>query len=145
MNSRLKVLFLCTGNSCRSQMAEGFARALKGGQIEAYSAGTVPQGLNPLAVKAMAECGIDIGSHKSKSVDELQNVVFDYVVIVCEHAKQSCPAWLGAGKQVHHSFDDPPRLALTATTETEAFDAYRRVRDEIKTFIQTIPQSLEEA
>ncbi len=144
MSQRLKVLFLCTGNSCRSQMAEGFARALKGEQIEAYSAGTSPQGLNPLAVKAMAEIGIDISSHKSKSVDELQDVIFDFVVSVCDQAKQSCPTWLGAGKLVHHSFDDPPRLAQSARTEAEALQAYRKVRDEIKAFVETLSQILEE-
>lgn len=142
MSPRLKVLFLCTGNSCRSQMAEGFARALKGEELEAFSAGVKPQGLNPLAVRAMAECGVDISAHSSKNVEELRHIPVDYVVTVCDNASQECPAWLGTGKRVHHSFDDPPRLAANVKSEAEALIAYRRIRDEIKAFIETLPQGL---
>jgi len=144
MKPRLKVLFLCTGNSCRSQMAEGFARALKRGEIEAYSAGTKPQGLNPLAVKVMAESGVDISSHSSKSVEELRHIEFDVVVTVCDQANEDCPLWLGRGKKVHRSFDDPPQLAANAGSEAEALQVYRRVRDEIKAFIESLPQGFKD-
>jgi arsenate reductase (thioredoxin) len=143
MIGRKKVLFLCTGNSCRSQMAEGFARALRGEIIEAYSAGVMPQGVNPLAIKVMGECGVDISSHTSKNVEDLRPIPFDYVITVCDSANQECPIWIGKGKKLHHSFDDPPRLAANAKSETEALQAYRRVRDEIKSFIETLPQGLE--
>jgi len=143
MQPRLKVLFLCTGNSCRSQMAEGFARSLKGDEIEPYSAGTKPHGLNPLAVKVMAESGVDISYHSSKNVEELRYIKFDVVVTICDNANQDCPVWLGQGKKFHRSFDDPPRLASNAKSEAEALQAYRRVRDEIKAFIETLPQGLE--
>jgi len=138
-----KVLFLCTGNSCRSQMAEGWARALKGDTIEAYSAGIETHGLNPRAVKVMAEAGVDISQHRSKHVDELKDVAFDVVVTVCGHANESCPMWLGRKtKIVHVGFDDPPALAKGAKTEDEALAPYRRVRDEIKTFVEKLPAGL---
>lgn len=143
MTTKLKVLFLCTGNSCRSQMAEGWARHLKGDVIEAYSAGIETHGMNPRAVRAMAEAGVDISGQRSKNVSELRDVPFDYVVTVCGHANENCPAWLG-GKAavVHVGFDDPPKLARNAATEEEAMAPYRRVRDEIKTFVETLPGSL---
>lgn len=137
---RLRVLFLCTGNSCRSQMAEGWARALKADVIDAYSAGTAPHGVNPLAVRAMREAGVDISSHTSKRPEQI-GVLFDVVVTVCDAAHESCPMLPGA-RIVHVGFDDPPRLAKNATSEDEAMTHYRRVRDEIKAFIQTLPQSL---
>ena len=140
---RLKVLFLCTGNSCRSQMAEGWARHLKGDVIEAYSAGIAPSGLNPLAVKAMAEAGVDISAHRSKHVDELKGVAFDYVITVCGHANENCPIFPGRTKVVHVGFDDPPRLAEGAETEEEALRHYRRVRDEIRAFIERMPGIIE--
>ncbi|MEA2736570.1 MAG: hypothetical protein QOE14_3021 [Humisphaera sp.] len=140
--SKLKVLFLCTGNSCRSQMAEGFARSLKGDAIDAYSAGVEPHGMNPRAVKAMSEAGIDISGQRSKHVDELKDVAFDYVVTVCDHANETCPMFPGKVKRVHVGFDDPPRLAKDAKTEEDAMRHYRRVRDEIKQYIQTLPESL---
>jgi arsenate reductase (thioredoxin) len=141
---KIKVLFLCTGNSCRSQMAEGWARALKGGAVAAYSAGIEVQGLNPRAVKVMAEAGVDISAHASKPVAALAGIDFDYVVTVCGHAQESCPAWLGdRAKVVHVGFDDPPALAKDARTEEEALGHYRRVRDEIKAFVLTLPESLE--
>ena len=143
MTPRLKILFLCTGNSCRSQMAEGWARALKGDVLEAYSAGIATHGLNPNAVKVMAEAGVDISQHHSKNVDTLQDVAFDYVVTVCGHANESCPLWLGRKtKVVHVGFDDPPALAKGAKTEEEALGHYRRVRDEICQFVSTLPEGL---
>ena len=136
---RMKVLFLCTGNSCRSQMAEGWAKALKAGEIEAYSAGTQPQGLNPRAVAAMREAGVDISGHTSKRPHDL-GVAFDVVVTVCDsahHASQgACPVFPGA-RVVHVGFDDPPKLAKTAANEDETLGHYRRVRDEIQEFIST--------
>ena len=143
MTRKQKVLFLCTGNSCRSQMAEGWARALKGDTIEAYSAGIETHGLNPRAIKVMAEAGVDISQHRSKHVDELKDVAFDVVVTVCGHANESCPMWLGRkAKVVHVGFDDPPALAKGAKTEDEALAPYRRVRDEIKTFVEKLPAGL---
>ena len=139
---KMNVLFLCTGNSCRSQMAEGWARALKGDVIEAYSAGIETHGLNPNAVKVMAEAGVDISGHTSKLADDLKHVAFDYVVTVCAHAHETCPVFTGTAKVVHVGFDDPPRLAKDAATEDEALNHYRRVRDEIRAFTKTIPQSL---
>ena len=140
---KLKVLFLCTGNSCRSQMAEGWARALKGDVIEPYSAGIETHGLNPLAVKVMAEAGVDISGQRSKSVEAVKNVPFDYVVTVCGHANATCPMWLsGKAKVVHVGFDDPPALARTAQSAEEALGHYRRVRDEIRAFVETLPDTL---
>lgn len=144
MTKRAKVLFLCTGNSCRSQMAEGWAKALQADTIEAYSAGTEPHGMNSRAVKVMAEAGVDISGQHSKHVDELKSVPFDYVVTVCGHANENCPAFPGRVKRVHVGFDDPPRLAANAKTEEEALGHYRRVRDEIKSFIQTLGDTLTE-
>lgn len=135
MTPKKKVLFLCTGNSCRSQMAEGFARALRAHDIEAYSAGVVKHGLNPLAVKAMAEAGVDISGHKSKTVDELPVREFDYIVTLCGHASENCPYFPGKAERIHAGFDDPPALAKDAKTEEEALSHYRRVRDEIKRFV----------
>ena len=143
MGDKLKILFLCTGNSCRSQMAEGWARRLKGDVIEPYSAGIETHGLNPSAVKVMAEAGVDISSQHSKNVAELMDVPLDYVVTVCGHANETCPMWLdGKAKVVHVGFDDPPALAKAAATEQEALDQYRRVRDEIRAYIETLPEAL---
>ena len=139
----MKVLFLCTGNSCRSQMAEGWARALKSDKFEVYSAGIEKHGLNPHAVRVMAEAGVDISAHQSKTVAELGPIHFDYVVTVCGHANEYCPLFPGKAKIVHVGFDDPPQLAKTAKTEEEALAHYRRVRDEIRAFVQTLPASLE--
>jgi arsenate reductase len=140
---KLKVLFLCTGNSCRSQMAEGWARALKSDVIEAYSAGIETHGMNPNAIKVMAEAGVDITGQHSKKADELINVPFDVVVTVCGHANETCPMWLGSkARVVHVGFDDPPKLAKTAKTEEEALGHYRRVRDEIRQFVAGLPESI---
>ena len=134
---KLRVLFLCTGNSCRSQMAEGWARALRGDRIEPYSAGTSPHGLNPLAVRAMREAGVDISMHASKRPEEI-GVAFDLVVTVCGHADEHCPRFDSA-RVVHVGFDDPPKLAAGAATDDEAMPHYRRVRDEIRAYIETLP------
>ena len=140
---RLKVLFLCTGNSCRSQMAEGWTRALKDNVIDAYSAGIETHGLNPNAVKVMAEAGVDISGHRSKTVDDVGSADFDYVVTVCGDANETCPMWLkGKAKVVHVGFDDPPRLARDAKSEEEALAHYRRVRDEIRVLVQSLPDGL---
>ncbi|MBP7746029.1 MAG: arsenate reductase ArsC [Phycisphaerae bacterium] len=142
---KLRVLFLCTGNSCRSQMAEGWARHLKGDVIEPYSAGIETHGLNPRAVQVMAEAGVDISGQRSKHVDELRDVPFDYVVTVCDHAHESCPLFPGRTKLIHVGFDDPPRLAREAKTEEDALRHYRRVRDEIRAFVGQLPGALENA
>ena len=138
----MKILFLCTGNSCRSQMAEGWARHLKGDRFEAYSAGVETHGLNPNAVRVMAEAGVDISGHRSQHIDEFEDVPLDYVITVCGHAHESCPVFPGATKVTHVGFDDPPRLAKEAATEEEALNHYRRVRDEIRAFVETLPESL---
>ncbi len=139
----MRILFLCMGNSCRSQMAEGWARQLKGDVIDASSAGIETHGLNPLAVKAMAEAGVDISGQRSKLVGEFADVEFDCVVTVCGHANEHCPIFPGKTRVVHVGFDDPPKLAAGAATEEEALAHYRRVRDDIKAFIETLPESLE--
>jgi arsenate reductase len=140
---KARVLFLCTGNSCRSQMAEGWARALKGEVIEAYSAGVEPHGMNARAIKVMAEAGVNIADQRSKHDSEVTSVGFDYVLTVSDNAHESCPLFPGATKVVHVGFDDPPRLAKEAKTEEEALRHYRRVRDEIKAWVETLPESLE--
>lgn len=145
LSRKLKVLFLCTGNSCRSQMAEGWATALKGDVIEAYSAGVEPHGMNALAVKAMAEAGVDISTHTSKHVDALKDIRFDYVVTVCGHANETCPMFPGQAKIVHIGFDDPPKLAQDAKTEAEAMVHFRRVRDDIRDFVSHLPEALNTA
>jgi arsenate reductase len=124
-------------------MAEGWARHLKGDVIEPYSAGIETHGLNPLAVKVMAEAGVDISAHRSKTVADVRGIAFDYVVTVCDHAHESCPLFPGKAKIVHAGFDDPPRLAKDAKTEEEALIHYRRVRDEIRDFVATLPHTLE--
>jgi arsenate reductase len=142
---KIKVLFLCTGNSCRSQMAEGWARHLKGDLIEPYSAGVATHGMNASAVRVMREAGVDISGQRSKHVDEVKDVGLDYVVTVCGHAHESCPVFPDKAKVIHVGFDDPPKLAKTAASEEEALGHYRRVRDEIRAFVETLPQSLERA
>ena len=139
-----KILFLCTGNSCRSQMAEGWAKHLRGDAVDAYSAGVEPHGMNARAVAVMKEAGVDITAHHSKHVDELKGVPFDYVVTVCGHANETCPVFPGRTKVVHVGFEDPPQLAKGATSEEEALGHYRRVRDQIRAFIETLPASLDE-
>lgn len=142
-SNKLQLLFLCTGNSCRSQMAEGWARHLKSHVLDAYSAGVETHGLNPNAVSVMAEVGIDISNHKSQHIDEFKDTALDVVVTVCGHAHESCPVFPGKTRVVHVGFDDPPKLAKEAGSEEEALDCYRRVRDEIKAFVETLPEGLE--
>ena len=139
---KMRVLFLCTGNSCRSQMAEGWTRALKSDVIQPYSAGIETHGLNPHAVRVMAEAGVDISGHSSQHVDEWKDVAFDYVITVCDHAHEHCPIFPGPTPVIHIGFDDPPYLAKNAATEEQALDHYRRVRDQIKAFVETLPESL---
>lgn len=144
MTERLKVLFLCTGNSCRSQMAEGWARHLKGETIEAYSAGIETHGLNENAVKVMAEAGVDISAHRSQHIDEFKDIEFDYIITVCGHANEHCPIFPGKTKVVHIGFEDPPKLAQNAASEEEALDCYRKVRDQIKEFVEKLPELLKD-
>ncbi len=140
-----KILFLCTGNSCRSQMAEGWAKHLRGDRIEACSAGIETHGMNEHAVRVMAEAGVDISNHFSKLITDLPETDFDYVITVCGHAHESCPVFPGATKIIHRGFDDPPRLAAGETDPEKILGHYRRVRDEIRTYILTLPEGLEKA
>jgi arsenate reductase (thioredoxin) len=136
------ILFLCTGNSCRSQMAEGFAKKYKSSHFNFYSAGTKKHGLNESAVKVMNELSIDITNHTSKTTEELPKVTMDYVITVCSDANENCPYFPG-GKIIHHQFDDPPRLSKNIDDIQKSLDIYRRVRDEIKDFILNIEQYLD--
>ena len=140
--AKLKILFLCTGNSCRSQMAEGWARVLKGDVVAAYSAGIETHGLNPSAIQVMAEAGVDISGHRSKLLGPVAHIDFDYVVTVCDNAHESCPIFPRKTQVVHVGFDDPPRLAKDCATEEEKLNCFRRVRDEIKAFVETLPEGL---
>ena len=142
MSEKIKLLYLCTGNSCRSQMAEGWTRALKGDAVEVYSAGLETHGLNPSAVRVMAEVGVDISGQKSQHLDEFMELDLDYVVTVCDHAHETCPLFPGSATVVHHSFDDPPKLSPPDASEEVRLDGFRRVRDEIKAFVQTLPTVL---
>jgi arsenate reductase len=139
---KMKILFLCTGNSCRSQMAEGWTRHLKGDRIEAHSAGVDPKRVDPLAVQVMAEAGVDIRGQHAKHVDQVKDIAFDFVVTVCDHAHEHCPLFPGRTRVVHVGFDDPPRLAMDARDEAERLGFYRRVRDEIEAFVDTLPEGL---
>lgn len=134
-----KILFLCTGNSCRSQMAEGWATELLADSVQAYSAGIETHGLNSSAVEVMAESGVDISKHQSKNISDFSEVLFDLVVTVCDHAHETCPFF--PGKTVHVGFPDPPKMAMSLP-EKEQLECYRMVRDEIKDFVLTIPSLL---
>lgn len=141
--TKTNILFLCTGNSCRSQMAEGWARELLADKVEAYSAGIEAHGMNPNAIQVMKEAGVDITGQSSKLADSLSEVPLDLVITVCGHADENCPALLTKTKVVHVGFDDPPKLAKAAATEEEALDCYRRVRDEIRDFVRDrLPEML---
>ncbi|MDD2464448.1 MAG: arsenate reductase ArsC [Desulfobulbus sp.] len=146
MTPKLKILFLCTGNSCRSQMAEGWTRKLKGDLIEVYSAGIETHGLNSLAVEVMHEVGVDISTHTSKHLDTLGNLDFDGVITVCDNARETCPIFPGAKKILHFGFSDPPalakKLAEQGANEEEQRNCYRLVRDEIRAFVETLPAAL---
>ena len=130
------ILFLCTGNSCRSQMAEGWMRHLHGDEYNVYSAGIETHGLNPFAVKVMAESGIDISNHKSVLASDYKDIDFDVVITVCGHADENCPVYLGKTKKIHRGFDDPPRLARDIKGEEEKLEPFRRVRDEIRDYLK---------
>ena len=134
MNKK-NIMFLCTGNSCRSQMAEGFAKKYWGHEFNVYSGGTKKHGMNKRAIQVMQEVGVDISSHFSKTTDELPKVVFDYVVTVCDSAQESCPYFPGS-RVIHVGFQDPPALTREMTSEEELLSVYRRVRDEIEVFIK---------
>ena len=146
MNDKLKLLFLCTGNSCRSQMAEGWTRALKGDQIEVYSAGIETHGLNPNAVTVMGEVGVDISGHTSQNITEFADLDLDVVVTVCGHANETCPFFPGNCNVVHVGFDDPPamarELAAKGASEEEQLECFREVRDQIKAYVETLPDAL---
>lgn len=139
MNKKQSILFLCTGNSCRSQMAEAWTNHLHGDRFNAYSAGVLKTRVDPRAVKVMAEAGIDISGYSSKLVEELPVANFDYVITLCDHAKESCPFFPGNTKKIHQGFEDPPLLAQNASTEEEALSHYRRVRDEIREYVVKLP------
>jgi len=126
-----RVLILCTGNSARSQIAEGLLRNMAGDRFEVFSAGTRPNGLNPLAVEVMREIGIEISHHHSKSVNEFAGQQFDYVITVCDNARESCPIFPGARERIHHSFPDP--AALAGCRQSAAF---RQVRDLIRPWLE---------
>ncbi len=146
MDQPLKILFLCTGNSCRSQMAEGWTRRLKGDRIEVYSAGVETHGLNPNAVKVMAEAGVDISTHKSKLIDEFRDTELDAVITVCGNAHETCPYFPPRCKVLHVGFDDPPKMAekLAAKGESKErqLDCYRKIRDEIREFVEGLPENI---
>jgi arsenate reductase len=141
-DNKLKLLFLCTGNACRSQMAEGWTRHLKGDQIEVWSAGIETHGLDPKAVKVMAEAGVDISGQRSKHLSEVIDIPFDVVITVCDRARESCPLFPRPVKKIHSGFDDPPAMAKEAKSEEEVLEHYRRVRDEIRKFVERLPESL---
>ena len=147
MIEKIKILFLCTGNSCRSQMAEGWARALKSDQLEVYSAGIETHGLNPNAITVMAEAGVDISGQQSQLWDEFATLSLDWVVTVCGHAHESCPVIPCTTRVKHVGFEDPPKIARgmaeQGASEEEQLKPYRRVRDEIRDFVETLPESLE--
>lgn len=143
MSQKWKILFLCTGNSCRSQMAEAWTNALKGDRFEAWSAGVQPKGIDPRTVRAMAEAGIDISKQRSKDTDALGDTAFDYVVTLCDNAREACPFFPAGTRLMHRGFDDPPRLAENAAHDEEAMAPYRRVRDEIRAFVEGFPDALQ--
>ncbi len=142
MSVKPRVLFLCTGNSCRSQMAEGLCRQIHGDRITAVSAGIEKHGMNPHVVTVMNEIGIDINSQFSKRLDEVNDPNFDLVVTVCGHAHETCPIFPGDARVVHQGFDDPPKLAQSAGSDEEALPHYRRVRDEIRDYVNLLPEIL---
>ena len=139
----MNILFLCTGNSCRSQMAEGWAKHFKKDEFTAFSAGIVRHGMNPYAVRVMEEAGVDMSGHSSKTLDDLTGLEFDAVVTLCGHASETCPFFPGRARRVHRGFDDPPSLCAALTDEEEILAVYRRVRDEIRDFVEGLPLNLD--
>lgn len=142
MSSKLNILFLCTGNSCRSQMAEGWTKHLKGDTINAFSAGIETHGLNSHAVNVMAEAGVDISEQKSQHIDAFKGQNFDYVITVCGHAHEHCPWFPGKARVVHAGFDDPPKMAQAFNDKEKKLDCYRKVRDKIKAYVMMLPENL---
>jgi arsenate reductase len=142
MTNKKRILYLCTGNSCRSQMAEAWTRHLKKDHFEPYSAGVKARAVDPRAIKAMKEVGIDISGQQSKDIDTLANLEFDFVITLCDEARESCPFFPARTRLVHWGFDDPPRLAENAKGEEEAMKHYRRVRDEIRAFVEKLEEAL---
>lgn len=138
MKRTIKILVLCTGNSCRSQMAEGYLRKFGQDKFEVYSAGIETHDLNPLAVKVMAEEGLDISMHTSNHVDEYKNIDFDYIITVCDHAKENCPYIPGKASRVHHNFPDPAKFS---GSEEEILDEFRKVRNMIKQYVTEFTQN----
>jgi arsenate reductase len=137
-----KVLFLCTGNSCRSQMAEGWTRHFHSDCIEVYSAGIETHGLNPYAVEVMAEAGVDISKHRSQHIDEFKDIPLDFVITVCGHANENCPVFPGTVKVMHAGFEDPPAMAKNFDNEGDKLNCYRKVRDQIKEFAKGLKELL---
>ena len=137
MPDKKRVLILCTGNSARSQMAEGLLRHDAGDRFEVFSAGTKPSHVRPEAIAAMRELGIDISGHRSKSVGEFDGQHFDYVLTVCDNAKETCPIFPGETIRIHQNFEDP---ANVRGTDQERLDVYRRVRDELRTYLNRFPE-----
>ena len=142
-DSRFKILFLCTGNSCRSQIAEGFARNLIDNTVIPFSAGIEAKGLDPYAVRIMKEVGVDISGQHSKTTDEFAGIEFDYCIALCGHADENCPVFSTKTKIIHHGFEDPHKLAANTKREEGKIFHYRRIRDEIRKYIETLPASLE--
>ena len=140
-DSKPNILFLCTKNSCRSQMAEGWCRHLKGGRFRPFSAGIEKSQVDPRAARVMAEAGADISGQYSKQVAELEDE-FDYVVTVCDSASEQCPFFPAKTRVIHAGFEDPPKLARSAASEEEALSHYRRVRDEIRQFVESLETAL---
>jgi arsenate reductase (thioredoxin) len=136
------ILFLCSRNSCRSQMAEGWCRVLKGDRFEVFSAGIEKSQIDPRAATVMAEAGVDVSGQYSKQISELERD-FDYVVTVCDAASEQCPVFPAKTRAIHAGFDDPPRLAKNAGSEEEALSHYRRVRDEIRAYVQDLEHALD--
>lgn len=140
-NEKIKILFLCTGNACRSQIAEAWARHLKSDTIDAYSAGIRPIGVSSRAIRTMAEAGIDISNHTSKHINDLQGIDFDYVITLCDNAAENCPVFPGKAKVIHKPFNDP---YFATGTDDQVMAEFRKVREQIKHFIETLPESLED-
>jgi arsenate reductase len=141
VKEKIKVLFLCTGNACRSQMAEGWARHLKSDVIEAYSGGVWPVGVSSRAIQVMAEAGVDISSHTSDHVDDFKTIDFDYVITLCDNARNQCPIFNGKARLIHRAFEDP---TFVMGSSDAIMAAFRQTRDLIKAFVETLPESLKD-
>ena len=139
-NDKKTILFLCTGNACRSQIAEGWANHLKSDTIDAYSAGIRPIGVSSRAIRTMQEAGIDISNHTSKHIDDLQGIEFDYVITLCDNAAQNCPVFHGKAKVTHKPFKDP---YFASGSDEHVMSEFRKVREQIRQFVETLPESLE--